>query len=176
MPNLTWNMNLNSSAALCILSTWKTLEMLTIIRILIKYSLRNLFHSAPVFKKCLFFLQQFSHKYRRSESVDLHYLNSGRGLTNLQCNTPECFAVSFPGGTILFPNAPGVLWECQFYFWGIMVSVIWWGSSLKYLTISINFNSLNVTLYQQCPCLFCSWIYFVFLENIPSSLCCIWLT
>lgn len=113
MPNLTWNMNLNSSAALCILSTCKILEVLTIIGILIKYILRNLFYSAPVFKKCLFFLQKFSHKYRRSESVDLHYLNSDRGLTNLQCNTPECFTVSFPGGTILFPNVPRVWWECR---------------------------------------------------------------
>ncbi|XP_064289882.1 uncharacterized protein LOC135308618 isoform X2 [Passer domesticus] len=51
---------------------------------------------------------KFSKKYRRPESGDLHYLNSGKGLNNLQCNTAECCNVSFSGGTILFPNVPRV--------------------------------------------------------------------
>lgn len=76
-------MNLNSSGALYSLCTCKVLEILTIIRILIKYILRNLFYIVPVFKKCLgfFSLQKFRQKYRKSESGDLHYLNSGKGLT-----------------------------------------------------------------------------------------------
>lgn len=55
VPNSAWNMNLKSNAALCSLSTCKILEILTTIRILIKYILRNLFYAVPVFKKCLFF-------------------------------------------------------------------------------------------------------------------------
>lgn len=59
MPNLTWNMDLNSNARLYNLCTCKILEMLTTIRILI---FRNLLYIVPVFKKCNFFTSEVQPK------------------------------------------------------------------------------------------------------------------